>query len=78
MIIVQNILEFYGNIRDETALVMIIQLPILLNLKEKKNLLSQTGNNGTNNIKTMVPLKYLRNFWRNIEMSLINCEINQS
>ena len=24
----------------------------------------------------MVPLKYLRNFWRILEMSLINCEIN--
>ena len=24
----------------------------------------------------MVPLKYLCNFWRTLEMSLINCEIN--
>ena len=24
----------------------------------------------------MVPLNYLRNFWRNFEMSLINCEVN--
>ena len=24
----------------------------------------------------MVPLKYLRDFWRTLEMSLINCEIN--
>ena len=24
----------------------------------------------------MVPLKYLSNFWRSLEMSLINCEIN--
>ena len=24
----------------------------------------------------MVPLKYLSNFWRNLEMLLINCEIN--
>ena len=24
----------------------------------------------------MVPLKYLRNFWRTLEMSLINCEVN--
>ena len=23
----------------------------------------------------MVPLKYLSNFWRTLEMSLINCEI---
>ena len=24
----------------------------------------------------MVPLKYLSNFWRTLEMPLINCEIN--
>ena len=24
----------------------------------------------------MVPLKYLSNFWRSLEMPLINCEIN--
>ena len=24
----------------------------------------------------MVPLKYLRNFWRTLEMPLINCEIS--
>ena len=24
----------------------------------------------------MIPLKYLRNFWRTLEIPLINCEIN--
>ena len=24
----------------------------------------------------MVPLKYLSNFWRSLEMPLINCEVN--
>ena len=28
------------------------------------------------NVEITVPLKYLSNFWRNLEMSLINCEIN--
>ena len=37
---------------------------------------SQTGNNGTKNVEIMVSLKYLSNFWRSLEMSLINCEIN--
>ena len=36
----------------------------------------QTGNNGIKNVEIMVPLKYLSNFWRTLEMSLINCEIN--
>ena len=30
----------------------------------------------TKNVEIMVPLKYLSNFRRTLEMSLINCEIN--
>ena len=36
----------------------------------------QTGNNGTEDVEIMVPLKYLSNFWRTLEMPLINCEAN--
>ena len=36
----------------------------------------QTGNNGTKDVEIMVPLKYLCNFWRALEMPLINCEFN--
>ena len=36
----------------------------------------QTGINGTKNVEIMVPLKYLSNFWRTLEMPLINCEVN--
>ena len=36
-----------------------------------------TDNNGwIDNVERMVPLKYLSNFWRTLEMHLINCEIN--
>ena len=35
-----------------------------------------TQNNLTkNNIKIVVPLKYLSNFWRSLSMQLINCEV---
>ena len=37
---------------------------------------SQTGDDRTKNVEIMVPLKYLSNFWRTLEMPLINCEIN--
>ena len=30
----------------------------------------------TMGVKIAVPLKYLNHFWRTLEMSLINCEIN--
>ena len=42
----------------------------------KVKMTGQTGDNGTKNVETMVPLKYLSNFWRTLEMPLINCEIN--
>ena len=29
----------------------------------------------TKNVEIVVPLKYLSNFWRTLEMPLINCEI---
>ena len=28
------------------------------------------------NVEILVPLKYLSNFWRTLEMPLINCEVN--
>ena len=30
----------------------------------------------TKNVEIIVPLKYLSDFWRILEMSLINCEVN--
>ena len=34
------------------------------------------NNNNVKNAEIMVPLKYLSNFWRTLEMPLINCEVN--
>ena len=36
----------------------------------------QTRDDGTKDVEIMVPLKHLSNFWRTLEMPLINCEIN--
>ena len=41
-----------------------------------ENIIGQTGDDGTKNVELMVPLIYLSNTWRTIEMPLINCEIN--
>ena len=47
--------------------------------KYKANLIGNTENNGTKNaIKIAAPLKYLSNFWRSIEMPLVNCKIEIS
>ena len=46
----------------------------LFNFKTK--ITGQTNDGGeTNGVEIMVPLKYLSNFWRTLEMPLINCEI---
>ena len=43
----------------------------------KIKITGQTENNGRiDNVEIMVPLKYLSNFWRTLEMPLINCEVN--
>ena len=44
--------------------------------KFKSKFLYNTNNEGIMNEKTTVPLKYLSNFWKNLEMPLINFEIN--
>ena len=42
----------------------------------KTKITGQTDNNGRiDNVEIMVPLKYLSNFWRTLEMPLINCEV---
>ena len=42
----------------------------------KAKFTGQTGDDGTKDVEIMVPLKYLSNFWRTLEMPLINCEVN--
>ena len=44
--------------------------------KFKVKITGRTGNDGTKDVEIMVPLKYLSNFWRTLEMPLINCEVN--
>ena len=35
------------------------------------------GNSFVKNVKKVVPLKYLSNFWRSLEIPLINCKVYQ-
>ena len=45
--------------------------------KFKQKVKGKTANaNGEKDVEIMVSLKYLSNFWRTLEMSIINCEIN--
>ena len=42
----------------------------------KVKITGRTGKDGTKDVEIMVPLKYLSNFWRTLEVPLINCEVN--
>ena len=41
----------------------------------KTKITVKTNDDGTINVKIMIPLKYLSNFWRTLEILLINCEV---
>ena len=59
-----------GNIVDFTA------TNTTDSFKFKTKITGQANNDGEiNGVEIMVPLKYLSNFWRTLEMSLINCEV---
>ena len=50
-----------------------------LSFKYKVNLVGNTETNGTKKgVKIAVPLKYLSNFWRSLEVPLINCKVELS
>ena len=45
--------------------------------KSKRKITGKTPNNDNKkDVELMVPLKYLSNFWRTLEMALINCKVN--
>ena len=45
--------------------------------KSKIKITGKTAADGnTKDVQIIVPLKYLNNFWRTLEMPLINCEVN--
>ena len=45
--------------------------------KSKIKIMGKTPDNGNEKyVEIMVPLKYFSNFWRTLEMPLINCDVN--
>ena len=58
------------------AIIIFSEDNITDSFKFKAKMTGQIGNDGTKDVEIMVPLKYLKNFWRTLEMPLINCEVN--
>ena len=88
MIIIQKHLEAYGNckeipaINDNGAIVNLNGDNATDSFNFKTKITCQIADNNNNgniagrvHVEIMVPLKYLSNFWRTLEMPLVNCEI---
>ena len=72
----QKIIKNYQNLLAKD----LKDLFIGINIKQKVTIKIQQmnidiGNKGIKNMATAVPLKYLNNFWRILEVPLINCKI---
>ena len=83
-----NLLEYSDNYSDTSGSVWQFKRDEITNnadvtndnnapsFKYKANLIGNTEANGTRNgVNIAVPLKYLSNFWRSLEMPLINCKV---
>ena len=62
--------------RDNDEIIAFDENNLTDSFKFKRKITGETGNDGTKDIEIIVPLKYLSNFWRTLEMPLINCEVN--
>ena len=87
-----NLIEYRDNFRKhmkpyrstteinqlKTLLMLFLIFPVIVfRLNSNKKIIGQAGAGGTNDVEILlVLLKYLSNFWRTLEMSLINCGTN--
>ena len=82
-----NLLEYSGNYQDSTGSLYQFKRDeppddnanvrnATTSLVYKSKLIKGTDDNNVNNVKLVVPLKYVINFFRLLEMPLVNCKID--
>ena len=82
-----NLLEYSDNYQDSTGILYQFKRDEPPNDNEdvanntsslvyKSKLIKGTDDNNVNNVKLVVPLKYVRNFFRSLEMPLVNSKID--
>ena len=80
-----NLLEYSGNYQDSSGRLYQFKRDEPLDdnanvandttsLVHKSKLISGTDDNNVNNVKLVVPLKYVSSFFRSLEMPLVNCK----
>ena len=88
---IYNLIEYSDNYSDTSGILWQFKRNEIINnadvtndnnapsFRYKASIIGNTENNGTKNgVKVAVPLKYLSNFWRSLEMPLINCKVELS
>ena len=80
-----SLIEYSDNYSDTSGSLWQFKISDVTNannassFKYKGNFIGNTEANGTKNgVKIAVPLQYLSNFWRSLEMPLINCKVELS
>ena len=65
--------------RDEIEVNVDLSVDNLSSFKYKSNIIGNLSQAGTrNNVKIVVLLKYLSNFWRSLEIPSVNCKVEFS
>ena len=87
---IYNLIEYSDNYSDTSGSLWLFKRDEITNnadvsndnapsFKYKANVIGNIEANGTKNgVKIALPLKYLSNFWRSLEMPLINCKVELS
>ena len=71
--------SLWGFKRDEINTDANVSTANSSSFKYKSSVIGNTEADGTKNgVKIAVPLKYLSNFWRSLEIPLINCKVELS
>ena len=69
--------KYIPTVNDNGGIVNFNGANVTDSFNSKAKITGQTGDDGKiNNVEIMAPLKYLSNFWRALEMPVINCEVN--
>ena len=76
-----NLLEYSDNYQDSTGSLYQFKRDEppddnATSLVYKSKLIKGTDDNNVNNVKLVVPLKYISNFFRSLESPLVNCKID--
>ena len=82
-----NLLEYSDNYQDSTGSLYQFKRDeppddnanvgnATTSLAYKSKLIKGTDDNNVNNVKLVVPLNYVSNFFRSLEMPLVNCKID--